>query len=42
VAVPKVKELEARLMAYLERVHAEILYPSKKGAKKEKSDDNED
>jgi len=40
--MPKVKELEARLMAYLERVHAEILYPSKKGAKKEKSDDNED
>jgi hypothetical protein len=36
----KVKELETLLMACLESVHAEILYPVK-GAKK-KSKDNED
>lgn len=36
----KAKEMESRLMAYLESVHAEILYPVK-GAKK-KSKDNED
>ncbi|MBK8778745.1 MAG: sulfatase [Saprospiraceae bacterium] len=39
---PKVKELESRLMTYLESVHAEVLYPSKNAGKKETDDDSED
>ena len=38
----KVKELESRLMAYLERVHAEVLYPSKNKVKKSNDDDDSD
>ena len=38
----KVKELEARLMAYLEKVHAEILYPPKNVKVKSKYKNNDD
>ncbi len=38
----KVKELESRLMAYLEKVHAEVLYPSKNKVKKSNDDDDSD
>ena len=38
----KVKELDSRLMAYLEKVHAEILYPPKNIGRKSKAKDNED
>lgn len=38
----KVKELEARLMAYLEGVKAEVLYPSKNKPKKTDDDDMQD
>ncbi len=38
----KVKELDTRLMAYLEKVHAEILYPPKNIGRKSKAKDNED
>ena len=35
----KVKTLEAQLMVYLEKVKAEVLYPTKKKAKKAGDDD---
>ncbi len=38
----KVKELEAKLMAYLESVRAEILYPPKDSGTKKKANDDED
>ena len=38
----KVKELESRLMAYLESVHAEILYPPMNAKQKSKSKDVDD
>jgi arylsulfatase A len=38
----KVKELDTRLIAYLEKVHAEILYPPKNIGGKSKAKDNED
>jgi hypothetical protein len=38
----KVKELESRLMAYLEKVQAEILYPPTNAKQKSKSKDVDD
>ena len=38
----KVKELETRLMAYLEKVRAEILYPPANAKQKTKSKDVDD
>ncbi len=35
----KVRTLEAQLMAYLEKVKAEVLYPTKKKAKKSSEED---
>ena len=38
----KVKELESRLMAYLEKVQAEILYPPTNAKQKSKTKDVDD
>jgi hypothetical protein len=38
----KVKELETRLMAYLEKVRAEILYPPANAKQKSKTKDVDD
>ncbi len=38
----KLKELDTRLMAYLEKVHAEILYPPKNGKLKSKNKESDD